>query len=775
MVERTGEYTRAAREGRAVGEGHTGDGPTAAALHSSPQVPERGHGHEYGHDHQHERGSENPVGGRGPAGGAATTTAGPPPGADSGPLHTFQRDSGHDRAEAAGPEEAGEPADRGESAERPGPGDGPDREPGARDGAGTDNGSGERDAGDTGDERGTEGESGTGDGPGPGGRAAPGDQADPGDRAPRDGSDPAGPPGSADSTAGSRGPHGGSCGPQDTDGPALPADPDPPLGPGSRRLGAAATFGPARPAGRAGHGGPAAASRPAGPVASPDPADPSLPPDPSEPDGSPGSAAAAPADAPCARADVHGDADAPAPPGSAGASASAGSPDPAGDPPGQATDPPETLDRPLPEDVRRRVVGTAAEAFSSLTTAELPASLRQYARFTPARRAKFAANALAAALEGDPAFRQRVASRVRQAQPDLAGALDTGTVPAAADPLDIAAAAYLLRPAGWTGLVAAAGDEVARAHAERANEGVARELKKAKEELAELRTSSRADADRARTELEAARRESDALQRKVRSAVNDVRRAEAALRKVESELENVRSAAAVERTQADSEARRLRTRLSEAESAIEAGRRAAREGRSVEDMRLRLLLDTVLDAAQGLRRELALPPTTGRPADTVDAVAPGRMTPKDIARRALSEDDPALLDQLLALPQAHLVVDGYNVTKTGYPTMPLEKQRLRLLGGLAALAAQSGAEVTCVFDGADLEAPVLLAPPRGVRVLFSKAGQTADELIRRLVRAEPPGRPVVVVSADREVADGVRRNGARPVASTLLLKRLARG
>ncbi len=225
---------------------------------------------------------------------------------------------------------------------------------------------------------------------------------------------------------------------------------------------------------------------------------------------------------------------------------------------------------------------------------------------------------------------------------------------------------------------------------------------------------------------------------------------------------------------AESEARRLRARLTEAEAALEAGRRAVREGRSLEDMRLRLLLDTVLDAAQGLRRELALPPVRERPADSVEAVSPGAIGPKDIARRALSEDDPALLDQLLALPQAHLVVDGYNVTKTGYPTMPLEKQRLRLLGGLAALAAQTGAEITCVFDGAELAAPVLLAPPRGVRVLFSKPGETADELIRRLVRAEPPGRPVVVVSADREVADGVARAGARPVASTMLLRRLSR-
>ncbi|MEP6762609.1 MAG: NYN domain-containing protein, partial [Sporichthyaceae bacterium] len=64
---------------------------------------------------------------------------------------------------------------------------------------------------------------------------------------------------------------------------------------------------------------------------------------------------------------------------------------------------------------------------------------------------------------------------------------------------------------------------------------------------------------------------------------------------------------------------------------------------------------------------------------------------------------------------------------------------------------------------------------RGVRVLFSKPGEIADELIRRLVREEPPGRPVVVVSSDREVADGVRRSGARPVSSDALVRRLDRG
>ncbi|MFI0963561.1 NYN domain-containing protein [Streptomyces sp. NPDC021080] len=435
----------------------------------------------------------------------------------------------------------------------------------------------------------------------------------------------------------------------------------------------------------------------------------------------------------------------------------------------------EVLDRPLPDGVRRRVVQIVSDGFGGLTVTELPAQLRQYARFAPNRRAKFAGNAMAAALETDPLFRQRIAEKLREAQPEIVGALDSGAPPPAADPLDVAAAAYVVRPVGWVKLVTAAGEEALRADAERAGEESRAELDRLRAQLAEARGQTRAETERLRAELESARKEAESLHRKLRGALSDVKRGEAALRRLQAESDGAKAESQAQVSAAESETRRLKTRLSEAEAALEATRKAAREGRSVEDMRVRLLLDTVLEATQGLRRELALPPVSVRPAETVEAVEPGRMTPKDIATRALSENDPAILDQLLALPQAHLVVDGYNVTKTGYPQMPLEKQRLRLLGQLSQLAAQTGAEVTCVFDGAELAAPVLLAPPRGVRVLFSKPGVTADELIRQLVRAEPPGRPVIVVSTDREVADGIAKAGARPVASAVLLKRFSRG
>jgi predicted RNA-binding protein with PIN domain len=75
------------------------------------------------------------------------------------------------------------------------------------------------------------------------------------------------------------------------------------------------------------------------------------------------------------------------------------------------------------------------------------------------------------------------------------------------------------------------------------------------------------------------------------------------------------------------------------------------------------------------------------------------------------------------------------------------------------------------FDGG-AKPPAQPATPRGVRVLFSAADEIADDLIRRLVAAEPPGRPVVVVTSDRQVVADTARDGAWSVPSAVLLARL---
>jgi predicted RNA-binding protein with PIN domain len=421
----------------------------------------------------------------------------------------------------------------------------------------------------------------------------------------------------------------------------------------------------------------------------------------------------------------------------------------------------------LPEAVRARVLALASAALGRLPADQVPAPLRAAARFTPTKRVRLAGPALAAVLTSDAVFRLRAAEQVERESPDMVEAVRSGVPPGAADPVELAAAAYLLRPPAWVDLLErsrTALEEETNRSRDRARDT---ELEKLRAEIAAAQSAQREQAQRARSAAEAARAEADTLRRQLREQTGARRAAERARTAAEEALAEERRRAAAEDSRVQGEIRRLRQRLAEAEDAAEAGRRAARETRQADGARLWLLLDTLTGAAQGLRRELALTPTDERPADSVAASQPRPDAP------AARGDDPGLVDRLLELPRVHLVVDGYNVTKAGYGEVPLAAQRSRLIRGLGALVARTGAEVTVVFDGAT-RPPAMPPAPRGVRVLFSAPGEIADDVIRRLVAAEPEGRPLVVVSSDKEVATDVARAGAYAVPSALLLRRLDR-
>jgi predicted RNA-binding protein with PIN domain len=190
-----------------------------------------------------------------------------------------------------------------------------------------------------------------------------------------------------------------------------------------------------------------------------------------------------------------------------------------------------------------------------------------------------------------------------------------------------------------------------------------------------------------------------------------------------------------------------------------------------------LLLDAVIEAAGGLRRELALPAVPGSPGDRVEAEL---AEPVDESRApgsagVLGPGSAAVLEQLLTMPRSRLLVDGYNVSKSAWERSSLEHQRQRLLRSLAPLVARTGAETTVVFDAANLTSRPVVAAPRGVKVLFSPPGVIADDVLRDLVAAEPPGRTVVVVTDDQEVVRDARAAGARAASASALVELLERG
>jgi predicted RNA-binding protein with PIN domain len=427
----------------------------------------------------------------------------------------------------------------------------------------------------------------------------------------------------------------------------------------------------------------------------------------------------------------------------------------------------------LPDGTRSRLTAIVARSLDAMPPAQIPARLRKGASFTLARRVKLLGAQLVEAVESDDEFRSRVAAQARALEPRVTALLEASDPISEADLSTAAAIAFLLRGDGWEDVIASAA-EAARS-ADTADDSAAAAAESA-ERLGAALDAARADAKATRERLRAQIDELKAANAQLRRTLADARRElkdtqEGARLAEETAAADARASAHAVKT-LESESRRLRARIAELESDSASARRAARDDRGAEVMRLRLLLDTVVDAVSGLRRELALPPSELLPADTVEALEPASDSIAMGAGKAMPDDDPALLRRLIDLPRVHLIVDGYNVTKAAWPELPLDRQRSRLVRGVNALVAGKGIEATVVFDGADLIHPPAVTAPKAVRVRFSPPGVIADDLIRQLVEAEPVGRPVVVVSTDREVARTVTKKGARAVASLALIRAL---
>lgn len=434
----------------------------------------------------------------------------------------------------------------------------------------------------------------------------------------------------------------------------------------------------------------------------------------------------------------------------------------------------------LPAAVEQRVVALAAEALGELASAHVPPTLRRVAGFAPARRARLAGSQLATAVATDADFRGHLAVQVRAAHPTQVAAMEEAArapaagVRAAAGlaPVESAALAWILRPDGWARVVTDAAGVLgaqARDRDERAAQVQADRYRErweaADAEIRELR-------EQVRRQLAELKAENADLRRKL----GEERRQRAAAEQSAADARSSAAGAEAASVAARQDGRRLEQRLAEAEAALHAERRRLRGDRADATVRARLLLDTVLEAAQGLRRELALPAdATPSPGERAEARWDEQHPAAAGGAGPVGAEEPVVLEGLLGLPRVRLVVDGYNVTKSVWADVPLAAQRDRLLQGLGGLVARWGAEVTVVFDAAAAPVRASVRAPRGVRVVFSPPEVIADDVIRDLVAAEPEGRPVVVVTSDAALARDVARGSARVVAAAALVGLLAAG
>lgn len=402
----------------------------------------------------------------------------------------------------------------------------------------------------------------------------------------------------------------------------------------------------------------------------------------------------------------------------------------------------------LPERVRLRILSLVADALPVITP--LPPTLRKVSAFAPPRRARLGGAAITAALADDD-FRRHAATQVAASPvvPD--------------DPVDTAGRAWLGRPDGWEETVA---DTVLRLQEPDARPGHEDEqVEKLSAQVALLQDDLHARRVEHKARLDEAKAENSTLRRRLGETRQALRAAEQGLAAAEAARDDAVRSAEVAVRAAEAESRRLRLQLEGASAELASSRQGTKSDKDSATLRARLLLDTLVDAASGLRRELGIPSVEGAPGSAIEAELAGQHA----IRSTSAPSGPAALEQVLMLPHSRLLIDGYNVTKTAWESATLESQRSRLVAALAPLVARTGAETTVVFDAASSTNRPVLPTPRGVKVVYSPPGVIADDVIRRLVAAEPTGRVVVVVTNDQELASSVRREGARTVGSESLV------
>ena len=400
-----------------------------------------------------------------------------------------------------------------------------------------------------------------------------------------------------------------------------------------------------------------------------------------------------------------------------------------------------------------RVVALVADVLPQVPG--LPPAVRRVAGFAPNRRVRLGGSAIVEALDDDE-LRERAAVQVA-ARP---GRED--------DPVEVAARAWLARGEGWTHAVEQA--QRAAGVGDREAEREAAELTRLRDRVETAEQALREARAKARAQVEEYKAENATLRRKLGESRSTERRARETAEEALRLAEEARARAAALESGQDKEIRKLRARVEQLEGDQAAQRRderrTSRADRDEATVRARLLLDAVIEAAAGLRRELALPAVSGAPADRVEAELTG--AGDDVRTSATVIVSGQLLEQLLAMPRSRLLVDGYNISKTAWSDSSLESQRQRLLRSLAPVVARTGAETTVVFDAANLTSRPVVAAPRGVKVVFSPPGVIADDVLRDLVAAEPQGRTLVVVTDDQEVVRDVRAHARVASAAALV-------
>jgi predicted RNA-binding protein with PIN domain len=127
----------------------------------------------------------------------------------------------------------------------------------------------------------------------------------------------------------------------------------------------------------------------------------------------------------------------------------------------------------------------------------------------------------------------------------------------------------------------------------------------------------------------------------------------------------------------------------------------------------------------------------------------------------------------------HLIIDGYNFLHVSRSlinlnSIQLQRERERLIDRLSTYQKLKPCGVTVVFDGwQEGWSTETREKKKGIEVIFSKRGEKADEVIKRL--AKEKGSGAIVITSDRDVARFAQRMDVAVIPSEQFRERLEGG
>jgi predicted RNA-binding protein with PIN domain len=119
----------------------------------------------------------------------------------------------------------------------------------------------------------------------------------------------------------------------------------------------------------------------------------------------------------------------------------------------------------------------------------------------------------------------------------------------------------------------------------------------------------------------------------------------------------------------------------------------------------------------------------------------------------------------------HIIIDGYNLIRQSTTLSRLDRQdimlgRDALVDMLAAYRKIKPHRITVVFDGHHSPAfSQQRDQKKGIAIRFSRRGESADDLIKRMAIKER--EKALVVSSDLEVANSAAAHGAATISAPL--------